>query len=101
MSNNPLFSTEQCVAVQRQCAIAADSEGLTVMQAYRIAEKVLKANRPVGHPAGFCLDANNKLKRIKGSIPKEDRRPASDYEPPSPVVVVVTEESNSTRGRRG
>jgi hypothetical protein len=78
------FTFEETVTIQKHLRRSMNPE-MTVMEAYEQAVKTLNEQIPedgpkffsspnnliVGHPAGYRLDANNRLKRIKNSIPKE------------------------------
>jgi len=67
---NCMYKLEDCVVVQRHVRKQMETAtGLTVMQAYEQAVATLAAQAPQGHPAGWRVNANNELVRIKHSTP--------------------------------
>jgi len=70
---NVTHSFDDVVIAQWARRRAIQGDRMTVAEAYEIAAQQLAKRDPVGHKAGYFIDVNNRLKRIKNSIPKEHR----------------------------
>jgi|SRR5579864_300970 len=67
---NCKYKLEDCVVVQRHVRKRMEeATGLTLMAAYEQAVATLAKTAPQGHQAGWRVNANNELVRIKHSIP--------------------------------